>query len=115
MKHISFKQYYEAKELLKKAGVENITHTIEYTVTKYCKIPVLESYDKEKLYLSLKPTDVVKILWEFEKTTPILKKFVVITDTNKEYIPCWTSNKMQDWTGTKCKQIKSNNLTLKNK
>lgn len=112
---LSFKQYYEAKEMLRKAGVENIKTTVEYTVSKYCKIPVLESYDKDKLYLSLKPSDIVKITWEFENTTPILKRFSIITESDKEYIPCWTSNKMHDWTGTKCKQIKVPNLTLKNK
>lgn len=107
MKHLSFKDYYDNKELLKRAGVENIRTNIEYTITKYCKIPVVESFTTEKSYLSLKPKDTVKILWEYESDTPILKKLIIVSESEKEVIPCWTSNKMFEWTGSNCKQIKA--------
>lgn len=116
MKQLSFKEYYQSKELLKKAGVENIRTTVEYSITKYCKIPVIESFNtNEKQYISLKPKDTIKILWEYESETPVLKRLIVITDSEKEFIPCWTSNKMFEWTGSNCKQIKTPNLTLENK
>lgn len=102
--------------MLKKAGVENIRATIEYTITKYCKIPVIESYNSnDKQYISLKPKDLIRILWEYESDTPILKRLTIITDSEKEVIPCWTSNKMFEWTGNNCKQIKPPSLTLENK
>ena len=107
MKHLSFKQYYDSKEQLKKAGVENIRSHIEYSITKYCKIPVMESFNDEKVYLSLKPKDTVKILWEYESETPILKKLVIVLDEEKEVIPCWTSNKMCEWADANCRQIKA--------
>ncbi len=107
MKHLSFKDYYDNKELLKRAGVENIRTNIEYSITKYCKIPVVESFTTEKTYLSLKPKDTVKILWEYESETPILKRLIIVSETEKEFIPCWTSNKMFEWTGANCKQIKA--------
>ena len=107
MKHLSFKDYYDSKELLKRAGVENIRTNIEYSITKYCKIPVVESFTTEKSYLSLKPKDTVKILWEYESDTPILKRLIVVSDKEQEFIPCWTSNKMFEWTGANCKQIKA--------
>lgn len=102
MKHLSFKDYYENKELLRKAGIESPRVWSEYTVTKYCKIPVVESVDEEKQYLALKPKDVVKILWEYDDSTPILKKLIIITDSEGDYIPCWTSNKMFEWAGSNC-------------
>lgn len=107
MKHLTFKQYYDNKQILKKAGIENIRTHIEYSITKYCKIPVVESFNDEKTYLSLKPKDTVKILWEYESNVPILKKLVIVSEGDKEFIPCWTSNKMFEWAGTNCKQIKS--------
>jgi hypothetical protein len=107
MKHLSFKDYYENKERLKRAGVENVRTNIEYSITKYCKIPVVESYESEKSYISLKPKDKVKILWEYESDTPILKRLVIVSEDEKEFIPCWTSNKMFEWTTANCKQIKA--------
>lgn len=107
MKHLSFKDYYDNKELLKRVGVENVRTNIEYSITKYCKIPVVESFTTDKTYLSLKPKDTVKILWEYESDTPILKRLIVVSETEKEFIPCWTSNKMFEWTSANCKQIKA--------
>ena len=107
MKHLSFKDYYENKEILKKAGISNIRTHLEYSITKYCKIPVVESFEKDKIYLSLKPKDSVKILWEYESDTPILKRLVIVSEGDKEFIPCWTSQKMYEWASANCKQIKA--------
>lgn len=107
MKQLTFKQYYENKDILKRAGIENVRTHIEYSITKYCKIPVMESFDKDKTYLALKPKDTVKILWEYESDTPVLKKLVIISETEQELIPCWTSQKMYEWASTNCKQIKA--------
>ncbi len=105
---LTFREYYESKELLKRAGVENVRTHIEYSVTKYCKIPVLESYESEKMYLPLKPKDTVQILWEYDNDVPVLKKMVIIgSETELELIPCWTSNKVHEWTGANCRQIRA--------
>lgn len=107
MKQLSFKEYFESKEKLKKAGIENIRANIEYSITKYCKIPVVESMEAEKTYISLKPNDTIRILWEYESDTPVLKKLVICLGEDKEFIPCWTSNKIFEWTGTNCEKIKA--------
>lgn len=106
---LTFKQYYDSKEILKRAGVENVRTFIEYSVTKYCKIPVLESYDSDKQYYSLKPKDIVQVLWEFEDQVPILKKMLIVNENNEEleYIPCWNSNKVYEWTESNCRKNKS--------
>lgn len=106
MKQLSFKSYYESKELLKKAGIENVRTHMEYSITKYCKIPVIESFATEKTYIPLKPKDTVKILWEYESSTPVVKRLVIVSEDEVEYIPCWTSAKMVEWTQSNCKQIK---------
>lgn len=108
MKRLTFKEYYDNKAILKKAGIENVRTFIEYSVSKYCKIPVIESYlDAERNYISLKPKDTIKILWEYEGDIPVLKRFVIVSEDDKEYIPCWTSQKMYEWTGTNCKKNKA--------
>ena len=61
MNKMSFKEYFNSKEQLKKAGIENIRANLEYSVTKYCKIPVVESMESEKIYISLKPSDKMPI------------------------------------------------------
>lgn len=106
---LSFKEYYKSKELLKRAGVENVRTHIEYSVTKYCKIPVLESYESDKQYYPLKPKDIVRILWEYEENTPVLKKMMIIgeNENEQEFIPCWTSNKVYEWTNANCRQNKA--------
>lgn len=115
MKYLSFKDYYTSKELLKRAGVDNVRATIEYSITKYCKIPVVESFNDDKKYISLKPKDTIKISWEYESDTPILKKLTIPHNSPHEVIPCWTSIKMFEWTTTNCEEIDPPRLTLGNK
>ncbi len=103
---MNFKEYYESKEQLKRAGIENIRTNIKYSMTKYCKIPIFEDINSDKTYISLKPNDVIEILWEYESSTPILKKFVLCADGEHTLIPCWTSNKMYEWTTVNCQPIK---------
>ena len=48
MTQLSFKEYYESKQQLIKASESNVRMTIEYTVLKYCKVPVInEKLEKE--------------------------------------------------------------------
>ncbi len=106
MNKMSFKEYFNSKEQLKKAGIENIRANLEYSVTKYCKILVVESMESEKIYISLKPSDKIQILWEYESDTPILKKLVICNEGEKEFIPCWTSNKIHEWCMSNCTNSK---------
>ena len=97
MKKLSFKEYYESKTQLLKAS-ENIPKVInEYLVKKYCKIPVIINEEKE--FISLKPKDVIKILWEFNQGVPTAKNIIIESDdcTETYYKPQWSDNKLQNW------------------
>lgn len=96
MKKLSFKEYYESKQKLLKAS-ENLPQvTVEYTIKKYCKIPIrVEGEDKD--YVALKPKDIVKILWEFpnpKSTSPNAKNMLI---NEQQYSPSWSSDKLRRW------------------
>jgi predicted transcriptional regulator len=93
-KKLSFKEYYESKEslLLANANLPKVVN--EYVVKKYCKLPVLDENNK-KDYISLKPKDLVQVLWEFNDIkNPQAKKIMVESST---YSPCWSNDKLKKW------------------
>lgn len=97
MKRLSFKEYYESKNQLLQAS-ENIPKVInEYLIKKYCKIPVI--INEEKDFVTLKPKDVIKILWEFHNDVPTAKKIIVEDEECNEnsYKPYWSDTKLQNW------------------
>lgn len=94
MKKLSFKEYYEAKEKLLQASKSLPRVISEYVVKKYCKLPILSENDKD--YISLKPKDIVRILWEFHdiKSLP-LAKTIYINDV--KHTPSWNNEKLKSW------------------
>jgi len=100
MANIRFREYYESKERLIAAADDSLRNIVEYSMTKYCKIPVYESVeDNQKVYISLKPKDQIHILWEYqdlENPTPKTITFI-IEGENKKFFPCWNNNKVQTW------------------
>lgn len=86
---------------LKNAGEDSPKYFIRYEVTKYCKIPLLESIgDDEKLYIGLKPKDEIKILWESFKNKNPIPKYVSVIDENEQetrYYFSWNFNKVEKW------------------
>lgn len=105
MTKLSFKEYYEAKQQLLKASTENVRSVVDYSVTKYCKVPVVGEGSLTKEYIPFKPKDKIRILWEYDEDNPILKRFTIFSeDASSDYIPCWSSNKLFEWTNSNCKQ-----------
>lgn len=114
IKELSFSEYYLSKQkLLEKA--EDIPRIYSlYELQAYRKLPVKESYDEdEKTYLSFKPKDQIKILWEYEDIYyPTARNFVVLSEDGTEtYYPCWGSKKLLKWVLANTKEIEdaSNN------
>ncbi len=97
MKKLSFKEYYESKELLRSAILEFPKTTNEYVVKKYCKLPILLEGEKE--FIALKPRDIIKIQWEFiQPNSPTAKTIIIESDLiTHTYIPFWADDKLQKW------------------
>lgn len=101
MEKITFKQYLESKEKLKKAIKESPVRIATYSVKKYCKIPVGESKD-EKEYVHLKPKQKIIVEWKYTdiNNPDVLNvRFDDVTevDSNDEYTALWSNNKLQTW------------------
>lgn len=105
MTKLSFKEYLETKEQLRQASEQNVRAVVDYSVTKYCKVPIVEEGTLSKQYLPFKPKDKIRILWEYDADNPVLKKFTIIReDETVEHIPCWSSTKLFEWTNSNCKK-----------
>ncbi len=98
---LSFKEYYESKQLLRSACdiIPRIKN--EYRLKKYCKVPVFESLNSNKrIYISFKPKDRIEVLWEAvneHDDYPTAKHIVLISEGNREVFPCWSSTKIHKW------------------
>ena len=102
MQKISFKQYYESKQKLKAAGEDCPRYIKEYTMNRYCKLPLLEEIgSEEKVYLPLKPKDRLQIYWEVtDLINPIPRYVRVIGEDvldDKKYYFSWTLLKINKW------------------
>lgn len=99
MHRLTFKEYVESKNKLLLAGEECPRITLEYEITKYCKIPVTESPDDEtKLQVSLKPKDTIEVLWEHnDPSYPTPRNIVLTSEGNKKVYPCWNNKKVLKW------------------
>jgi len=98
---LSFKQYLESKEQLRKA-VENVPITInEYEVIHYCSLPLGE-YEEDKVLVGLKPKQKVVVEWKYDtldEPTPLNIKIQGAQDIDEgeQFQTFWASNKLQKW------------------
>lgn len=98
---LTFKEYLDSKKKLKIAGDDYPRFILEYTVTKYCKIPVYEmpGGDEDRIYISLKPKDNIKIFWEKADFVRVRPTYLLFEEDGIEmkYYPAWSSKKLSDW------------------
>ena len=95
---LDFKQYYESKMKLLEAVNTSPKIKLKYKLTKYCKIPVYETVDSsEKIYLTLKPDDVVEILWEYDTPDHPTVKCMQLLGNSSILFPSWNSTKIFNW------------------
>lgn len=101
IKKLTFKEYLESKEKLKKSVERIPEQTIIYTISKYIRLPVGESKD-DKTLISLKPRDRIHIhLIHEQLNSPIVKSIMFegvtgIDDTQK-YNIYWSAQKLLYW------------------
>jgi hypothetical protein len=98
MDKLTFKEYYESKELLRKAAESTPRVETEYEMLKYCQFPVLEEDEKE--FIALKPRDRINILWEYLRTDEVplpLRVEITSDDDTKRVFPCWGKSKLLTW------------------
>lgn len=114
-KELSFSEYYESKKKLLEHADECPRIYSFYEMKSYRKIPVMEDYEtNEKIYLSFKPKDNVKILWEYENVHfPTARNFIVINENGdtEKYYPCWGNKKLLTWMTTHAKEIDHDSLS----
>lgn len=97
---LTFAEYWKSKDRLIDACDEVPRIVSEYTLSKYCKIPVYELHDLDnKTYVSFKPNDLIKIHWEYHNLQEPTPKFIdICTEGNNiSYSPCWNNKKMIQW------------------
>lgn len=105
---LSFSEYYKSKQKLLEKVEDTPRIYSFYELKAYKKVPVKESYeDEDKFYISFKPKDQIKILWEYEDIYyPTARNFVVIgEDSSETYMPCWGSKKLLKWVLANTKEL----------
>ncbi len=100
-KKLTFKEYFNTKEQLLEAVKRTPKRTAEYTVRKYCKLPVGESKDTRE-YIPLKPKQVITVDWLYEdidNPTPMGLRFqnVKNVEATNLYPTFWERQKLLKW------------------
>ncbi|TFH08175.1 MAG: hypothetical protein E4H14_06960 [Candidatus Thorarchaeota archaeon] len=100
MAQLTFKQYLEGKEQLRKAIENTPTTIVEYEVRKYCSIVIGESKEDGKI-VGLKPKQKLIIQWRYdnlENPTPDYVKFVGNSSLDEEQqTVSWSGQKLHKW------------------
>lgn len=65
MSRLNFSDFLQSRNQLLQAAAKNPNVCMQYTVTKYCKIPLGESKEQRE-YVSLKPKDVITVEWLYD-------------------------------------------------
>lgn len=98
---LSFKEYLESKEQLKKALNNTPEQLCEYTVNKYCKLAVGETKE-DKQYIPLKPKQKILVDWVYHDLyNPTVRsiQFKGVNKVNEEdtFSTSWKGTKLQNW------------------
>jgi hypothetical protein len=103
---MDFKQYYNSKIRLLEAVDSSPKVKMKYRLSKYCKIPLYETVDcTNKNYISLKPDDVIEILWEYDSPDKPTVRYIKIVEKDKTLFPVWGSNKIFSWALSNTEEI----------
>jgi len=96
---LTFKQYVESKELLRKSILNVPTALIEYEIKKYCVLTVGESED-DKISVSLKPKHRLIVEWKYETAlnpTPQSVQIFGCEGVDDKIEVFWSGTKLQKW------------------
>lgn len=98
---LTFKQYLESKEQLRKAIENTPTAIVEYEIKKYCSIALGESEDDKQL-VGLKPKHKIIVEWRYdniENPSPTSVKVVGSSevDSTEKHSTYWSGIKLKKW------------------
>lgn len=103
---MDFKQYYDSKIRLLEAVDSSPKVKLRYKLKKYCKVPMLKEVDsRDKNYVSLKPDDVIEILWEYDSPDNPTVRYIKVLGENDTYFPFWNSSKIFTWALSNTEEI----------
>jgi hypothetical protein len=116
VRQLSFTEYYKSKKRLLEMVDDSPRIYSYYKVKSYRKIPLTENYDSDdRIYESLKPKDIIKILWEYENVYfPTARNFIIIKENGeiKNYYPCWSNKKLLKWVMNNADEISENDVNI---
>lgn len=97
MRKLSFKEYLESKEKLRRAIAETPVVSATYAIRKYCKLRLGESKDHRK-EVALKPKQRVIIEWRYDDLDDPTPLSVVLDDVSPiEHRVYWAGKKLRSW------------------
>jgi len=105
MEKLSFKQYLASKAQLLEAVQQTPCQTLEYSVRKYCKMPLGETKDSKE-YVALKPKQTIIVEWLYitvDNPVPVSIKFSHLEE--EQYETFWSGEKLQNWLTRNARQL----------
>lgn len=97
MQKLTFKEYMNSKEKLRKAIQENPVASSSYIIKKYCKIRVGESRTN-RYEVALKPKQRIIIEWRYDDINNPEPENIVFDDQNSnEHDVYWSGSKLTEW------------------
>lgn len=98
---LTFKEYLESKEQLRKAIANTPVSVMEYEVKKYCSLPVGEA-EEDKTLVVLKPKQKIIVEWKYDDIdNPSIESIrfegVITIDEDVEHLTFWNSTKLKKW------------------
>ena len=112
MEKLTFKQYLDSEEKLKKAIENTPTTVIEYEVYKYCTLTVGETED-EKIAISMRPKNKILVEWRYDNITAPTPTFIQFDgakdiESDEKYSTFWSGAKLQKWLSRHAKEGMNN-------
>ena len=116
MEKLTFKQYLESKDQLKRAISNTPVSIIEYEACKYCTLPIGETED-EKVMVGIRPKNKIIVEWRYdnmESPAPTNISFEGVKDLDcvEKYTTFWTGTKLQKWLSRHAKEGMNNGHKL---
>jgi hypothetical protein len=99
MNRITFKQYLDSKDQLRKAIEKTPIAVVEYEIKNYCTLTVGET-DDNKASIDLKPKNRIFVEWRYddiENPTPLSIRTVGPTQLTESHSTFWSSTKLKKW------------------
>lgn len=105
---LTFKEYLESKEQLRQAISQTPIRVVEYSVRKYCKIPLGESQE-EKVLVSLKPKQKIIVEWLYEDINNPKPVNVTLESSSEPFSVYWQGWKLEKWLNCNTKEKSNEN------